>query len=118
MAHPYRRLLQDRDVSTLWAGVTISSIGSELYAFGAIWLAVSIAGAEGSLLATARFATILVMSVAAGAFVDLLPRRVLLIGADLVRAGIAATSIIGGTVLLGAAMIGVFSKEPRVGEPE
>ena len=86
MTHPYRRLLRDRDLRTLWAGVTISSIGSELYAFGAIWLAVSIAGADGGLIVTARFTTILVMSVAAGAFVDLLPRRTLLIGADVVRA--------------------------------
>lgn len=86
MTHPYRRLLGDRDIRTLWAGVTISSIGSELYLFGAIWIAVSIAGADGSLLATARFGTVLIMSVAAGAFVDLLPRRLLLIGADVVRA--------------------------------
>ncbi len=86
MTHPYRRLLRDRDIRTLWAGVTISSIGSELYAFGAIWLAVSIAGADGGLIVTARFTIILVMSVAAGAFVDLLPRRTLLIGADVVRA--------------------------------
>lgn len=86
MTHPYRRLLRDRDIRTLWAGVTISSIGSELYAFGAIWLAVSIAGADGGLIVTARFTIILVMSVAAGAFVDLLPRRTLLIGADVARA--------------------------------
>jgi MFS family permease len=86
MTHPYRRLLRDRDIRTLWAGLTISSIGSELYAFGAIWLAVSIAGADGGLIVTARFTIILVMSVAAGAFVDLLPRRTLLIGADVVRA--------------------------------
>ena len=94
MTHPYRRLLRDRDIHTLWAGVTISSIGSELYAFGAIWLAVSIAGAEGSLLATARFATILVMSIAAGSFVDLLPRRVMLIGADLIRAAFSFLVVI------------------------
>lgn len=94
MTHPYRRLLGDRDLRTLWAGVTISSIGSELYLFGAIWIAVSIAGADGSLLATARFGTVLVMSVAAGAFVDLLPRRVLLIGADLIRAIVSLVVVV------------------------
>lgn len=79
---------------TLWGGLTLSSIGSELYGVGAIWLAVSIAGADGSYLATARFAAILTMSVAAGAFVDLVSRRVLLIGSDLIRAGFSAFVVI------------------------
>ncbi len=86
MAHPYLNLLHDRDVRVLWGGLTLSSIGSELYGIGAIWLAVGLAGAEGSYLATARFAAVLVMSIGAGAFVDLVSRRVLLIGSDLVRA--------------------------------
>ena len=86
MAHPYLNLLQDRDVRVLWGGLTLSSIGSELYGIGAIWLAVGLAGAEGSYLATARFAAVLVLSIGAGAFVDLVSRRVLLIGSDLVRA--------------------------------
>ncbi len=86
MTHPYRRLLKDPDLRKLWGGVTISSIGSDLFVFGAIWIAVSMAGADGSLLATARFGTVLVMAFAAGAFVDLFPRRVLMVGADLVRA--------------------------------
>lgn len=86
MAHPYIRLLQDRDVRILWGGLTLSSIGSELYGIGAIWLAVCLAGAEGSFLATARFAAVLVMSIGTGAFVDLVSRRALLIGSDLVRA--------------------------------
>lgn len=94
MTHPYTRLLDDRGIRTLWAGLTLSAIGSELYAFGAIWLAVSIAGADGSFLATARFAAILVMSIAAGAFVDLMPRRVLLIGSDLVRAGFSLIVVV------------------------
>lgn len=86
MAHPYLRLLQDRDVRVLWGGLTLSAVGSELYGVGAIWLAVGLAGAEGSYLATARFAAVLVTSIGAGAFVDLVSRRVLLIGSDLVRA--------------------------------
>lgn len=94
MTHPYHRLLKDPDLRTLWAGVTISSIGSELYLFGAIWIAVSIAGADGSLLATARFGTVLVMAIVAGAFVDLLPRRVLLIGADIVRAAFSLLIVV------------------------
>ncbi len=112
MTHPYHRLLKDPDLRTLWAGVTISSIGSELYLFGAIWIAVSIAGADGSLLATARFGTVLVMSVAAGAFVDLLPRRVLLIGSDIVRAAfsllivvVAATSELSLWLLMVTAVV-------------
>src|SRR5712671_3653787 len=86
MAHPYIRLLRDRDIRTLWGGLTLSSLGSELYGVGAIWLAVSIAGADGSYLATARFSAILVMSIGAGAFVDSMSRRFVLIGSDLIRA--------------------------------
>lgn len=94
MAHPYARLLQDRDVRVLWGGLTLSAVGSELYGVGAIWLAVGIAGAEGSYLATARFAAVLVASLGAGAFVDLVSRRFLLIGSDLVRALFSAVVVV------------------------
>ncbi len=94
MAHPYIRLLRDRDVCILWGGLTLSAVGSELYGLGAIWLAVGLAGAEGSYLATARFAAVLVMSLGAGAFVDLVSRRVLLIGSDLVRAAFSAVVVV------------------------
>ncbi len=98
MTHPYTRLLEDRGIRTFWGGVALSAVGSELYAFGAIWLAVSIAGADGSFLATARFTAILVMSLAAGAFFDLMPRRALLIGADLVRAAFSLIVVVVAVV--------------------
>ncbi len=85
MCHPFINLFRDRDIRTLWGGLTFSAIGSELYAIGAIWLAVSIADASGAYLVTARYAAILVVSIAAGAFVDLISRRSLLIGSDIIR---------------------------------
>jgi DHA3 family macrolide efflux protein-like MFS transporter len=84
--HPYLELVRDRDVRTLWAGLALSALGSEVYRVGAIWLAVSIAGANGSYLASAQMAATLLMSMFGGAFAELVSRRFLLIGADLVRA--------------------------------
>lgn len=86
MSHPYIELLHNRDIRTLWGGLTFSSLGSELYALGAIWLAVSIADSSGAYLVTARYAVILIVSITAGAFIDLISRRFLLIGSDLILA--------------------------------
>jgi MFS transporter, DHA3 family, macrolide efflux protein len=135
MGHPYLELLRIREVRVLWAGHALSALGSELYRVGVIWLAVDLAGAKGSLLVTAQSATILVMSLSAGAFVELLPRRAFLIVSDLLAAAlglglvvVAARSeltlglLIGATMVLagiGAAAYPVFQASlPRLAPPE
>jgi MFS transporter, DHA3 family, macrolide efflux protein len=92
--HPYLELLRDRDVRTLWTGLALSALGSEVYRVGAIWLAVSIAGANGSYLASAQMAATLLMSMFGGAFAGLVSRRFLLIGADLVRAAFSFLALV------------------------
>jgi len=135
MVHPYVELLRLRDVRGLWAGHALSALGSELYRVGVIWLAVQIAGAEGSLLVTAQSATILVVSLTAGAFTDLLPRRAFLIAADLLAAAVTMAIVIAAygadlslawlitatvaVAAIGAAAYPVFQASlPRLAPPE
>lgn len=92
--HPYVDLFKDRGVRTLWAGQALSDAGSELYRLGAIWLAVSMAGADAAWLPIAQSAAMLAFALGAGAVVDgRSPRRVM-IWADVMRALISAAVVV------------------------
>jgi Na+/melibiose symporter-like transporter len=86
-----RSLWHHSDFLKLWAGQTISSIGSGVTGSALPLTAVLVLGATaadmGWLLA-AESAPVLVVGMFAGVWVDRLPRRRLLIGADLGRAGL------------------------------
>jgi MFS family permease len=92
--HPYAELLRDGGVRTLWVGLALSALGSEVYRVGAVWLAVSIGGAQGSYLAAAQMAAILLMSLLGGAFSEQVSRRFLLIGCDLARAAFSFLALV------------------------
>src|SRR6185312_7025256 len=100
-AHPYVGLLRDRGVLTLWAGQALSDAGSELYRLGAIWLAVKMAGADAAWLPIAQSAAMLAFALGAGAVVDGLSARKVMIWADLVRA------VVSGAVVIAAFTIGL-----------
>ena len=93
-AHPFIALLRDRDVRVLWGGLAFSAVGDELYRVGVIWLAVGLAGADAALLPAAQYAAVLVASLAAGAFADLLRPRTAMIVADLARAVLAVVPVL------------------------
>jgi hypothetical protein len=93
-AHPYVGLLKDRGVRTLWAGQALSDAGSELYRLGAIWLAVGIAGADAAWLPIAQSAAALAFALGAGAVIDGLSARKLMIWADLTRAAVTAAVVV------------------------
>ncbi len=99
--HPYFGLLRDRSVRTLWAGQALSDAGSELYRLGAIWLAVRMAGADAAWLPIAQSAAMLAFALGAGAVVDGLSSRKVMIWADLVRA------VVSGAVVVAAFTIGL-----------
>jgi MFS family permease len=89
----------------LWAGQTISSFGSQVTGFALPLTAILLLGAtpgQMGLLAALQYAPFLLVTLIAGAWVDRLPRRNILIVADLGRA-----------LLLGsipaAALLGVLS---------
>ena len=93
-AHPYVGLLMDRSVRTLWAGQALSDAGSELYRLGAIWLAVGMAGADAAWLPVAQSAAMLAFALGAGAVVDGLSARKVMIWADLIRAAVSAAVVV------------------------
>ena len=90
--HP-RSLWQDAEFLKLWAGQTISSIGSGVTASALPLTAVLVLGANASdmgWLLAVESAPVLLVGMFMGVWVDRLPRRRLLIGADLGRAGLLA----------------------------
>lgn len=93
-AHPYIGLLKDPGVRTLWAGQALSDAGSELYRLGAIWLAVGMAGADAAWLPIAQSAAMLSVALGAGALIDGLSSRKVMIWADLIRAAVTAAVVI------------------------
>jgi MFS transporter, DHA3 family, macrolide efflux protein len=100
-AHPYIGLFKDPGVRTLWAGQALSDAGSELYRLGAIWLAVGIAGADAAWLPIAQSAAMLAFALGAGAVVDGMSARKVMIWADLARAAVS------GAVVVAAFTIGI-----------
>lgn len=90
MAHPFLTLLAERPVRVLWSGLAVSATGSELYRVGAIWLAVGLAGGEASFLVAAQSAAMLATALLGGAVADLLPRRTLIVAANLASGAVAA----------------------------
>lgn len=100
-AHPYIGLLKDRSVRTVWAGQALSDAGSELYRLGAIWLAVGMAGADAAWLPIAQSAAMLAVALGAGAVVDGLSSRKVMIWTDLIRA------VVSGLVVVAAFTVGL-----------
>lgn len=92
-AHPYVGLLRDRGVRTLWAGQALSDAGGEMYRLGAIWLAVGMAGADAAWLPIAQSGAMLAFALGAGALVDGRSARKVMIGAELIRAGVSAATV-------------------------
>ncbi len=112
MAHPFLNLLSDRKIGALWAGLAFSGIGNELNRIAMIWLAIQIAGASASWVATAQFAIALVVSLGASAFADRIAPRSLMIATDLLAALVALVPLVLAStiglsleVLIGTSMV-------------
>lgn len=87
-------LLRQRDFRLLWTGETISMTGTAMAAFVIPLLAVSVLRAstfEVAALAAAAYLPWLIIGLPAGAWVDRLPSRPLMIGCDLVAAALYAS---------------------------
>jgi len=85
----YRAVLGHRDFALLWAGQTVSWFGDSLYLVALLWLVQEMTGSRVLMGVVAACRTIpALFGFAAGVFVDRLDRRRLMIGADLLRAGI------------------------------
>ena len=93
-SHPYLGLLADRGVRTLWGGQALSDAGSELYRLGAIWLAVRMAGPDAAWLPIAQATAMLAFALGAGAVVDGLSSRKVMIWSDLIRAAVSGAVVV------------------------
>ncbi|GAA1936197.1 MFS transporter [Brevibacterium antiquum] len=87
-------LWSHRDFMKLWAGDTVSVFGSQLVFFALPLIAVSLLDANAfqmGLLATLESAAFLVISLPAGAWIDRLPKKIVIVSGDIVRAAILLT---------------------------
>lgn len=93
----FRPLLQ-RPIAMLWGGLALSSIGDELFAIAVAWMAVQIAGSNASWLNALRGAAALAGALLGGIWAERWDHRRTMIGADLVRAGLALVPVIAWSV--------------------
>jgi MFS family permease len=93
-ADPRRSLNRDPRFLRLWAAETISHFGSSITAIALPFVAITLLNAgplEVAILNLADFLPFLLIGLLAGALVDRLPRRAVLIGGDLGRAALILT---------------------------
>ncbi|MDN5735698.1 MAG: MFS transporter, partial [Brevibacterium aurantiacum] len=80
-------LWSHRDFMKLWAGDTVSVFGSQLVFFALPLIAVSLLDADAfqmGLLATLESAAFLLISLPAGAWIDRLPKKIVIVSGDIV----------------------------------
>lgn len=82
-AHPFIDLLREGPIARLWSGLALSAVGAQLATISLIWLAVGTLGGDAALLLTASNATLLIVSLLSGAFIDRFPARLTLIASEL-----------------------------------
>ncbi|HET8661469.1 MAG TPA: MFS transporter [Micromonosporaceae bacterium] len=96
-----RGLARDRNFALLWTGQTVSELGSAVTALVLPLVAVATLGASAiavSLVAAASSVAWLVVALPAGAWVDRVRRRPVLIAADLGRAAALTTVPVAWTL--------------------
>lgn len=85
--------LANGPLARLWAGQSLSAIGDQVARMAVIWLSVELAGAGAGFVASAESAAVLVTALFAGAWTERWDARRTMIGADLVRAGLALVPV-------------------------
>jgi MFS family permease len=79
----------------LWAGLSLSAIGDQLYAVGVGWIGVGLLGAEAGYLTSLQFLVLLLATLGIGRWADRWEQRRSMIGADLVRALVLLVVVAG-----------------------
>jgi DHA3 family macrolide efflux protein-like MFS transporter len=85
--------LANGPLARLWVGQSLSAIGDQVARMAVIWLSVELAGAGAGFVASAESAAVLVTALFAGAWTERWDARRTMIGADLVRAGLALVPV-------------------------
>jgi len=85
--------LANGPLARLWVGQSLSAIGDQVARMAVIWLSVELAGSGAGFVASAESAAVLVTALFAGAWTERWDARRTMIGADLVRAGLALVPV-------------------------
>jgi MFS family permease len=113
------RSLRHRDYTVLWSGQTVSVLGDGIYTIAIALEALRISNHASTLayVETARVAPNALLLLFAGAVVDRLPRRLVILGADLLRGGaVAAIAALVAAHALDVTGLVVFSAAVGVGD--
>lgn len=113
------RSLRHRDYTLLWSGQTVSVLGDGIYTIAIALEALRISNHPSTLayVETARVAPNALLLLFAGAVVDRLPRRLVILGADLLRGGaVAAVAALVAAHALDVTGLVVFSAAVGVGD--
>jgi hypothetical protein len=88
------RSLRHRDYALLWSGQTVSVLGDGIYTIAIALEALHLSNHPATLayVKAARVAPSALLPLMAGAVVDRLPRRLVVLGANLLRGGAVAAS--------------------------
>jgi predicted MFS family arabinose efflux permease len=113
------RSLRHRDYTLLWGGQTVSVLGDGIYTVAIALEALRISNHPATLayVETARVAPNALLLLFAGAVVDRLPRRLVVLGADLLRGGaVAAITVLIAAHALNVTGLVVLSAVVGVGD--
>jgi MFS family permease len=99
------RPLRHRDFRLLWTGLAVSLVGSGLWLVALAWQVIELGGGPAQLsLVTALYSVVLlVLVLVGGVAADRMPQRLVMLAADLVRAGVLI--VLGGLSLSGQLQI-------------
>ncbi len=78
--------LRTAPTALLWAGLSLSAIGDQLYIVGVGWIGVGLFGADAGYLTALQFVVLLLAALGVGRWADRWEQRRGMIGADLIRA--------------------------------
>jgi MFS family permease len=113
------RSLRHRDYALLWSGQTVSVLGDGIYTIAIALEALRISDHPATLayVETARVAPNALLLLLAGAIVDRLPRRLVILGADLLRGGaVAAIAVLAAAHALDVTWLVVLSAAVGTGD--
>jgi DHA3 family tetracycline resistance protein-like MFS transporter len=113
------RALRHRDYGLLWGGQTVSVVGDGIYTISIALEALHVSDHASTLayVEAARIVPSVLLLLVAGALVDRLPRRLVVLGADLLRASaIAALAALAAAHELNVAELVIFSAVVGAGD--
>lgn len=89
--------LLHRPIATLWTGQALSAVGDQFQRLALIWVSTSLLGTRAGFVAAAETGAVMVAALAAGAWTEEWDPRRTMVGADLLRAMLAAIPLLAAS---------------------